>query len=427
MGNSQPPKMLPLGFEDFGSLDRVTDSTEEEYHFGLGSDLQGAPLFVDALDNFFTLLHSLQSNVTQEIRIQHDKLKDATQSIRRRLKREALEDKLRQQFLDLRARLAEPPVVALRHKVSFFLGVTNVVLAAFTFGREPSWIPALYSLDFAFLVALRVWIYRRKGWHYFTLDLCYYTNGLLLIYLFVMPESRFLLGGVIGLAHGPVLWAILQWRNSLVFHSLDKITSCFIHFCPAVVLYGIRWLTPRKVVMRSFPTVAHNSITWQQVTFPSIILHIVWQALYYIIVNVHKSEKVTSGKRVTSYTWLVHDGESRNSAFFRVVNCLGPPHRLAVYMSLQLLYTLLTVAPGHFHWNSWSLHTSLLVGMFSVCVWNGATYYVDVFSHSYARSITRMHNDILQSCSDKRNNGSESTLTNQSNKESPIHAETGSD
>lgn len=41
-------------------------------------------------------------------------------------------------------------------------------------------------------------------------------------------------------SNGPLLWAIITWRNSLVFHDLDKITSVMIHAFPPI---GIKSLT----------------------------------------------------------------------------------------------------------------------------------------------------------------------------------------
>lgn len=391
----------PLGFDDFDPYNRTS---QDEYldNFGLPSFSSddgdtSSPSFVEALDNFFGFLNSVHSNLTQEFRTHHGKWRQATQTLRRRLKKETLEDRLRQQLVELRTRLAEPPVVALRCKVSFFLGVTNVVLAAFLFGKRPDLIPRLYAIDYTLLVALRVWIYRKKGWQYFTLDLCYYANTLLLLYLFVFPSNKILLGGVIGLAHGPVLWAIIQWRNSLVFHSLDKITSCFIHFCPAMVLYGIRWLSTEEAKPADqFPLVASTErVNWTSTFITALTLHMIWQALYYIIVYIHQREKITSGTRVTSYTWLVREGENRNTLLFKVVDFYGPKHRLKMYMLVQLIYTVVTLLPVNLVWNSQYLHTGLILSMFAMCVWNGSTYYVDVFSQSYAKSIQRIHRDLL--------------------------------
>jgi hypothetical protein len=38
------------------------------------------------------------------------------------------------------------------------------------------------------------------------------------------------------LTMGPLASAIVTWRNSLVFHSLDKVTSLFIHICVSPVV-----------------------------------------------------------------------------------------------------------------------------------------------------------------------------------------------
>jgi hypothetical protein len=34
---------------------------------------------------------------------------------------------------------------------------------------------------------------------------------------------------------------MVAWRNSLVLHSLDKVTSIYIHFFPALLAYSERW------------------------------------------------------------------------------------------------------------------------------------------------------------------------------------------
>ena len=32
-----------------------------------------------------------------------------------------------------------------------------------------------------------------------------------------------------------------MWRNSLVFHDVEKITSLYIHIFPGLLLYALRW------------------------------------------------------------------------------------------------------------------------------------------------------------------------------------------
>lgn len=44
---------------------------------------------------------------------------------------------------------------------------------------------------------------------------------------------------------GPIASAIITWRNSMVFHSLDKVISLFIHMYPPVVLTVIKQVSSR--------------------------------------------------------------------------------------------------------------------------------------------------------------------------------------
>lgn len=71
--------------------------------------------------------------------------------------------------------------------------------------------------------------------------MCYYVNILDLLWLWVFPSSTVLLICCYLLTMGesftytgpnptgPLMSAIITWRNSLVFHSIDKVTSLFIH------------------------------------------------------------------------------------------------------------------------------------------------------------------------------------------------------
>ena len=42
------------------------------------------------------------------------------------------------------------------------------------------------------------------------------------------------------LCMGPLMFAIIVWKNSLVFHSLDKLTSFFLHAFPPITIHLLR-------------------------------------------------------------------------------------------------------------------------------------------------------------------------------------------
>ena len=51
------------------------------------------------------------------------------------------------------------------------------------------------------------------------------------------PDNGIFFAVLFGLANGPLTWAVVFFRNSVVFHSTDKMTSTFIHVLPPYVLY----------------------------------------------------------------------------------------------------------------------------------------------------------------------------------------------
>ena len=72
---------------------------------------------------------------------------------------------------------------------------------------------------------VRYYNYHAIGFHYFLADLCYFVNLLLILSIWFFPQSKRLFISTYCLAFGNNAVAIAMWRNSLVFHSLDKVTS----------------------------------------------------------------------------------------------------------------------------------------------------------------------------------------------------------
>lgn len=121
-------------------------------------------------------------------------------------------------------------------------------------------------------------------------DLCYFVNVMLLLSLWVFPNSRRLFIAAYCLSYGNNAWAIAMWRNSMVFHSLDKVTSLFIHLMPPVVLHCMVHLCDPEFQAARFPAVARikttelyglrDMIIWA--TFP----YFIWQISYHFGISV---------------------------------------------------------------------------------------------------------------------------------------------
>lgn len=156
-----------------------------------------------------------KDKVVEEWRRRVPTADEQLEKYRRRMKTSV--DKLGKQWNDTKA-------VTLREKFSFICGVHNILISGYLIGGRPEWFHIWYTLQLLYFMSIRFFTYKRRGLHYFLADLCYFVNFLCMLSIWVFPNSKRLFISTYCLAFGNNAIAIAMWRNSLVFHSLDKVT-----------------------------------------------------------------------------------------------------------------------------------------------------------------------------------------------------------
>ncbi|KAF9192743.1 hypothetical protein BGZ51_004911 [Haplosporangium sp. Z 767] len=283
-------------------------------------------------------------------------------------------------------------VVRFMDKVAFTLGMFECCCTPWMISQYPEWIPFVHTFQAVILILVRFVLYKRKAWHFFLLDMCYFVNVVVILYLYVFPHSQALFGAVWLLSHGPLAFAIVTWRNSLVLHSLDKVTSVYIHMSPPIALYVVRWLYPDPDHVR-YPALKDMKVLPTLSSLQAAIaLYLTWQVAYYVFVVVRQREKIKAGKRVTSYTWLLND--PKGGVISKAAHTFGEKYSIVTFMGLQLIYTFVTCLFALLAYRSFRLNTIFLVGLFHVSVWNGASYYMEVFSKQYEKQLSKLAAEV---------------------------------
>eukprot|EP00696_Hemimastix_kukwesjijk_P015800 gnl/Hemi2/4042_TR1411_c0_g1_i1.p1 gnl/Hemi2/4042_TR1411_c0_g1~~gnl/Hemi2/4042_TR1411_c0_g1_i1.p1 ORF type:complete len:359 (+),score=83.34 gnl/Hemi2/4042_TR1411_c0_g1_i1:158-1234(+) len=264
-------------------------------------------------------------------------------------------------------------------KLSFMVGVVDLVFTAFCLGMFTEYFFYIHTVKACILIPLRVYLYRKQNWHYFCFDFCYYTNVLILLYVWGFYNSSQLFKILFSFSCGPLTFAIITFRNSLVFHSLDKITSCFIHISPPVLCWTLRWASRLSQHPNTSFTVcgdAECSSSFFDMTILPLLPYFIWQLMYYLKVVVLGREKIKERKYQTSLTYLA---EQKN-IIASVINCKGPEWQPVVFMIVQFGFTFATMIPAKLYYDSFFFHSAYLCVMMLVCVWNGAGFYFEVFN-----------------------------------------------
>jgi len=372
----------------------------------------------DLLDNFALpqQLEKLQRNIsaqTEKVRRQRDALKSRGSHTKERLVEEwrkrvpsadeqldRYRKRMRESVERLGKRWNDTKAVTAREKISFICGVLNVLISGYLIGGYAEYFHIWFTLQLLYFMPIRFYTYHKRGYHYFLADLCYFVNFLCFLTIWIFPKSKRLFISTYCLAYGNNAVAIAMWRNSMVFHSFDKVTSLFIHIMPCVTLHCLVHLVPPALQKERYPAIwtiknspvgskAHYSLF--AMTLWSTIPYAVWQLSYHFFITVRRREKIAAG-RPTSFTWL---RRSYSKAWIgKFVLSLPEALQEPAFMLIQYSYALLTMLPCPiWFWYRYASAT-FLMAVFCWSVYNGATYYIDVFGKRFQNELEAMKREV---------------------------------
>jgi hypothetical protein len=294
-------------------------------------------------------------------------------------------------------------VITLREKVSFICATLNIFISGYLIGAHPAWFHIWYTAQLVYFMPIRYFLYQRRGYHYFLADLCYFVNFLVFFSLWIFPSSKRLFISAYCLAYGNNAVAIIMWRNSLVFHDFDKVTSLFIHIMPCVTLHCIVHLFTPEEQQKRFPAL------WAVKTSPpgsptayanvismlawSTIPYAIWQFSYYYFIAFRRRAKIAAG-RPTSFTWLRKS--YAKSWLGKLV--LHRPDWLQepTFMAIQYVYAVLTMLPCPLWFYSRWASGVFLVVVFVWSIYNGSTYYIDVFGKRFQKELESLKAEVTK-------------------------------
>ncbi|EFC42969.1 predicted protein [Naegleria gruberi] len=382
--------------EDEDTLsDQLVVEDEEEYAYydweTVGSSLQ----------NQEEELIDLWMRINDAFSDRKKSLVNKFQGISNNLKRELENQKLqlKQKKETLVREMNQPENVKTKDKYAFTIGVLIMVSSTFLLAKYPYLLPDYYIVMSVILMVIRFFHYHGMGFHYFMLDFCYLANFILIFYLGFYTNSPhlFLLNFVN--SSGPLAIAIVMWRNSLVFHSIEKVTSVFIHIFPAIVTFALRWLmfndntqTPKIItpIGESYSICVNEDcyVSLVDIYVPHICLFIFWQLSYTIKTHFLDREYLQKQNNIqTSYNYLI-----KSKAFIQTLSdkLYGKEHRLLGFISLQFLFHMCTLIPIKFMFDHFWVHVAVLTSVFLVSVWNGANFYFERFAKVYLHDLRKM-------------------------------------
>ncbi|KAK1312180.1 hypothetical protein QJS10_CPA07g00331 [Acorus calamus] len=221
------------------------------------------------------------------------------------------------------------------------------------------------------------------------MDFCYYANTIFMVMLLFFPKNEKLFMVCFSFAEGPLAWALIVWRCSLVFSSVDKIVSVLIHLLPGIVFFTIRWWDPTTFEAMfsggtarqhaSWPYAEDSSYLWTWLFVVPLAAYTLWQLIYFLIVDVLRRQRLLRDPEVmTSYRELSKKAQKANNFWWRLSGLLGDDNRSVMYILLQAAFTVATMALAVPIFLSYEMHVTFQILKVSASIWNGGSFLLEV-------------------------------------------------
>jgi hypothetical protein len=335
------------------------------------------------------------------------------------------------------------------NRLNFTVGVLNTLLIAWVFGAHPEHFWLLFLVESSVLLPLKIYqdyTARPMCQVFYYLDYCWVMNFLIILafYALMLCGDRVdinlrhhMFTAVLGVGCGSLLGAtgILPFA-AVVFHDSSVMTSLFVHLVPPMLLHTFLW-NP-SLILQTWPTVFHFHqeevrmwpgegwtapfvLPWNAlgtVVGDTMIIYWVWFVLYVLWMltfglELTRTKKDPSGKIVakpkydTVYYSLARDsfllaaghlwGRKVEVTKRMIVDGEYEYRDFALYMTIHACLTFAsTVVLPYACQTSRYVHSAMIWGLVSLCVFRGASRYVYWVTSSSSRALTREYRDILE-------------------------------
>ena len=169
---------------------------------------------------------------------------------------------------------------------------------------------------------------------------------------------------------------------------------------PPVTLHCLVHLSTAEYQKESFPAIhaikyslpdskEHYSL-WAMMIWATVP-YALWQLAYHFLITVKRREKIAAG-RPTSFTWL---RKSYAKAWIgRLILSLPDNLQEPAFMLVQYSYALGTMIPCPiWFWYRWA-SSAFLMSVFVWSIYNGATFYIDVYSKKFQIELEQLKKDV---------------------------------
>jgi len=266
---------------------------------------------------------------------------------------------------------------------------------AYFLGRYPKdFFFTFFTILIIPLVLFR-WIrYYKIGMHYYLIDLCYFSLASILYNIWYDPHNEALMRLGFLTANGCLAVSIAAFRNSLVFHDMDCLTSMGLHAAPMIITHHIRWYNiPEEASLpqdqRRFPTLSIG-LSWDEYLklnlYNPLLFYVIW-LVFYAFVNFYLAEKkIKKNNYNTLYLYFT------TQPFWKKVieknrKCFGFASGPITFLIGHFVFFIVSHILAMAEFEYYEFNVFLMSVYIGLSIWNGANYYMEYFAKKYEAKL----------------------------------------
>ncbi|TNN11310.1 putative membrane protein isoform 1 [Schistosoma japonicum] len=272
-----------------------------------------------------------------------------------------------------------------------FVGAMSILLSTMCLSIVR---PALLLYNFSFLYIclyfLRLYNYWKNKYLLFMLDQCYFINFVSLIFVWLLPHSHTMQLFQFGLANAHAYGGTFLFRNALVLHDIQRLTSCLIHVLPALYSFLIRWHPSETSVWwytdlydshASRELLSWNKdVNWFWLVGAPVLFHFTREVLYYIIIY----GIVKPGDEYLDSFRYLHKKKILWRFFWKHID---DRWHLIGWIACNIVLCTILLLIAIIAWCNYLFHITMLIIQTLTLTWNGACFYLDYFPIEYTRNL----------------------------------------
>jgi hypothetical protein len=286
-------------------------------------------------------------------------------------------------------------------RITYVIGAFQLVFTPFILFYNMTLAKYIHVFKFLVLMPMRFLDFKKRKWHYYMMEFCYYAS--VLLNLFIIQEL--LLGGIVNqyfitvyaFASGPLIWTIYLNNDKLFLHSQSHLTTTYIHMTPAMMVWGLRWHNNGIDFKELYPIdmsingIYSSYIKMLNLTVP---VYMIWAVVYYFYMFVFRWERINKKDNMTMYRQFA---ENKKMNFGKVATKMKSRYTKGIlYIMTHIISTLITTFIAMIMFNNYYINTGFIIFTFIVTNWFGSYKLIKaiMFYETNQKKLKQLNKDL---------------------------------